>query len=132
MKAAGAGVRFEPTRAAGLERLAGDAAPLEVAVEDPAAPDREVARLVLKAGAMATRSVTGRTWGAGRHDVIDPRAGRPATTGVLQATAWAATCAEADVRAIDALLAGPEALERFPALLVVASGGVLVGLEAAS
>jgi thiamine biosynthesis lipoprotein len=88
----------------------------------------EVVRLKLSVGALATSAVTRRTWGPGLHHVIDPRTGRPAITRVLQATAWAATCAEAEVRATWALLAGPAILERLPAILFQENGPALTNL----
>ncbi|MGH2841846.1 MAG: FAD:protein FMN transferase, partial [Solirubrobacteraceae bacterium] len=55
------------------------------------------------------------------HHLIDPATGRPAWTGVVQATALAPTALEAEILAKAALLAGPQ---RGPGLLSL--GGVLV------
>jgi thiamine biosynthesis lipoprotein len=79
-----------------------------------------VHRLRLARGAVATSGVTRRAW-AGGHHLIDPRTGRPADTGVVQATAVARNGLAAEVRAKTALLAGPEA-----AAGVLADGGVYV------
>jgi thiamine biosynthesis lipoprotein len=65
--------------------------------------DTVLAELTLTDGAAATSGVTRR----GRH-LIDPGTGRPAHTGVVQATALAPTALEAEVRAKAALLAGPD------------------------
>ena len=95
---------------------------LDIAVEDPISPGSEVVRLKLTFGALATSSVTRRSWGPRLHHIIDPRTGRPAITRVLQATAWAETCAEAEVRATWALLAGPT-------ILFLDGGEVLLNLD---
>ena len=61
-----------------------------------------LAELTLTDGAAATSGVTRRGW-----HLIDPSTGRPARTGIVQATALAPTALEAEVRAKAALLAGP-------------------------
>jgi thiamine biosynthesis lipoprotein len=65
----------------------------------------------LRGGAVATSGIGRRSWldTAGRpaHHLLDPASGRPAFTGVVQATALAPTTLEAEVRAKAALLAGP-------------------------
>ena len=107
--------------AGGDLRIAGDGLPtdgLDIAVEDPHDAAHELLRLRLTGGALATSSVTTRAWGPGLHHLIDPRTGRPASTGVLQATVWAPTCAEAEVRSKWALLAGEGILDRLPAVIV--------------
>jgi thiamine biosynthesis lipoprotein len=77
-------------------------------------------RLRLVRGAVATSGVTRRAWAAGHH-LIDPRTGRPADTGVIQATAVARSGLAAEVRAKTALLAGPHgAADELP------GGGVYV------
>jgi len=101
---------------------------LPVRLEDPLDATAEILRLVLDAGALATTSVTRRAWGPGLHHVIDPRTGRPAATGVLQATVWAATCAEAEVWAKWALLTGPSAVDAVPGVLVTEDGRVRVSV----
>jgi len=101
---------------------------LDVRVEDPESPDDEALRLVLSGGAIATSSVTRRAWGSGQHHLIDPSTGAPASTGILQATVWAPTCAEAEVGAKDALLLGEAVLERIPAALVTADARILTNM----
>jgi thiamine biosynthesis lipoprotein len=104
---------------------------LDVALEDPEMPGTEILRLKLDSGALATSSVTHRRWGPRLHHIIDPRTGRPAITRVLQATAWAADCAEAEIRATWAVLAGPSVLDRIPAVICLEGGDVRVNLEPA-
>jgi thiamine biosynthesis lipoprotein len=127
-----AGLRWAVVNAGGDLRLAGRA-PREgivVALEDPDAPGHEMARAVLDEGAIATSSVTRRAWGPGRHHLIDPRTGAPATTGVRQATVWAPTCAEAEVASKVALLDGEASLASVCGLLVMDDGRVLTNLAA--
>jgi thiamine biosynthesis lipoprotein len=104
-------------------------APLPIGIADPADADVEIARIGLEGGALATSSVVGRSWGPGMHHVIDPRTWRPARTRALQATAWAVTCAEAEVLAKWSLLRGPRALREAPAVLVMADGRTLTSLH---
>ena len=85
--------------------------------------DEVLTELTLTDGAAATSGVTRR----GRH-LIDPGTGRPARTGIVQATAMAPTALEAEVRAKSALLAGPAAARRpspHGGLLVLADGEVV-------
>ena len=127
-----AGLRWVLVSAGGDLRLLGEAPPegIPVGVEDPEDPSAEVLRLHLTGGALATSSITRRAWGPGLHHLIDPRTGAPAATGVLQATVWAPTCAEAEVAAKDALLRGETALGEVPGVLVLADGRVLTNLGA--
>jgi thiamine biosynthesis lipoprotein len=76
-------------------------------------------------GGVATSGITRRSWldaqGRAAHHLLDPATGRPAFTGVVQATALAPTALEAELRAKAALLSGPgEAPEWLP------HGGVVV------
>ena len=61
---------------------------------------------------VATSGIGRRSWLDERrrpaHHLLDPSTGRPAFTGVVQATAIAPTALEAEIRAKAALLAGPE------------------------
>jgi thiamine biosynthesis lipoprotein len=85
--------------------------------------DGAVAELALTDGAAATSGVTKRGW-----HLVDPATGRPARTGIVQATALAPTALEAEVRAKAALLAGPDdAPDHLPhgGVLVLASGEIL-------
>ncbi|MBV9820360.1 MAG: FAD:protein FMN transferase [Solirubrobacterales bacterium] len=64
-------------------------------------------------GAAATSSIGRRAWldpeGRPAHHLLDPATGRPAFTGVVQATALAPTGIEAETRSKAALLVGPDA-----------------------
>jgi thiamine biosynthesis lipoprotein len=102
---------------------------VDVAVEDPADPDAEILRLWIEEGAVATSCISWRRWGPRSHHIIDPRTAIPATTGVVQATAWAETCALAEIRSTWALLAGSPALDRFPGVLVLDDGRVVTSVE---
>jgi thiamine biosynthesis lipoprotein len=98
--------------------LAGEAPSVDVRVEDPFDADAELMRLRLDTGALATSSVSKRAWGPGLHHLIDPRSGAPARSGVLQATTWAPSCAEAEIRSTWTLVQGRSAVRRFPSVLV--------------
>jgi len=74
---------------------------------------------------VATSGIGRRAWigpdGAPAHHVLDPLTGRPAYTGIVQATAIAPTAVEAEIRAKAALLSGPAgAAARLP------GGGAIV------
>ena len=89
-----------------------DGWPVTVAEEpDPdGAPRGQLVRL--PAGAVATSSVTIRTWnrgGAALHHIVDPRTGRPADGPWRTATVAAATCADANAASTAAIVAGAAA-----------------------
>jgi FAD:protein FMN transferase len=95
-----------------------------VLVDDPfgGSPIHEVR---ISAGAVATSGIGRRCWidpdGNPAHHILDPSTGRPAFTGLVQATAFAPTALLAETYAKAALLSGPEgAAVRLP------HGGVLV------
>ena len=103
---------------------------LRVAVDDPDGSGVAL-HLDLHGGALATSSTLFRSWSSGaerRHHIIDPRTGRSSATHVVQATAWAPTCAQAEVRSKWALLAGEEILDRLPVVLFMDDGRVLVNM----
>lgn len=83
----------------------------EILIASPWRDHPPIAAVRLADGAVATSGTTHRTWtdddGNRAHHLIDPRSGRPAFTGVVQATALAPTAVEAEVRAKAALLSGP-------------------------
>jgi thiamine biosynthesis lipoprotein len=64
------------------------------------------------AGAAATSGIGRRSWhdarGRPAHHLLDPSTGEPAYTGLVQATAFAATAAFAEICAKAALLSGPD------------------------
>ena len=84
----------------------------------------------LARGAAATSGITNRSWldrdGRPAHHVLDPASGKPAFTGVLQATALAPTGLEAEALAKAALLSGPERASKW-----LAHGGMVVYEEGA-
>jgi thiamine biosynthesis lipoprotein len=73
----------------------------------------------------ATSGIGRRSWldleGAPAHHLLDPSSGRPAFTGIVQATALAPSALEAEIRAKAAVLSGPRSA---PAWL--SGGGVIV------
>lgn len=74
---------------------------------------------------VATSSIAARCWlgdPGPAHHLLDPSTGRPAFTGVVQATAAAPTTAEAERLAGQAVLAGPTAA----AQLLARHGGLVV------
>jgi FAD:protein FMN transferase len=77
------------------------------------------------AGGVATSGIARRSWldehGRAAHHLLDPASGRPAFTGIVQATALAPSALEAEIRAKSALLAGPRA-----ARAQLSHGGVVV------
>ena len=86
-----------------------DGWPVTVAEEpDPDGPPR--GQLVrLRAGAIATSSVTVRRWhrgGTALHHIVDPRTGWPADGPWRTATVAAATCADANAASTAAIVAG--------------------------
>jgi len=128
-----AGLPWALVNAGGDLRLAGEVPTvgIRVGVEDPYDPMQELMRLVLTEGALATSSTSRRAWGPGLHHLIDPSTGAPAATGVVQATAWATTCAEAEVAATQALLEGEAFLDRSAAVLVTDDDRIVTNLEGA-
>jgi thiamine biosynthesis lipoprotein len=81
----------------------------EIGLEDPLNPQQDLAILKIQPGALATSSVTKRTWvqnNSQRHHLIDPRTGRPAETEWLSMTVIAPHAAAAEVYAKALLIAG--------------------------
>lgn len=74
---------------------------------------------------VATTGIGRRSWqgpdGAPAHHLLDPATGKPAFTGVVQATAIAPTALEAETRAKAAVLSGPDVAAAW-----LPDGGVLV------
>jgi thiamine biosynthesis lipoprotein len=79
----------------------------------------------LSEGAAATSGISKRSWlddrGCPAHHLLDPATGRPAFTGIVQATALAPNAVEAEIRAKAAILSGPERAERW-----LIHGGIVV------
>jgi thiamine biosynthesis lipoprotein len=91
----------------------------------------------LTAAGVATSGIGKRSWldprGRPAHHLLDPASGRPAFTGVVQATAIAPTALEAEIRAKAAVLAGPgDAPAWLPhgGVVVLDEGDVLVVAQA--
>jgi thiamine biosynthesis lipoprotein len=98
--------------------------PRRVGVAHPLGPGHAV-EFDLVRGAVATSGIGTRLWRTRdgfAHHLLDPATGRPAWTGVVQATAVAESTLEAELLAKLALLSGPEA----GAALLAPGGGVLV------
>ncbi|MGD0453778.1 MAG: FAD:protein FMN transferase [Solirubrobacteraceae bacterium] len=74
---------------------------------------------------VATSGIGRRSWldgdGAPAHHLLDPSTGRPAFTGVAQATALAPSALAAEIKAKAALLSGPRAAAAW-----LSDGGVIV------
>ncbi len=96
-----------------------------VRVDDPFGPE-PLHEFEVSAGAIATSGITRRSWGGVSlaHQILDPASGRPAFTGIVQATALAPTALEAEILAKSALLSGPDG-----ARVWLPFGGVLVPVE---
>jgi thiamine biosynthesis lipoprotein len=120
------GLPWAVVSAGGDMRIAGDTAGIDVAIEDPWIATEEMARVHLTRGALASSSTTRRAWGPGLHHIIDPRTGAPSDAAALQATVWAATCAEAETLATWAILTGPEALDTVPGAIVTSDGDLFL------
>jgi FAD:protein FMN transferase len=100
-------------------RLGGRFAPArEVHVASPF-DDAILHTFTLRSGGVATSGIGKRSWtmpdGSVAHHLLDPASGRPAFTGVVQATALAPTASEAETLSKAAVLSGP-----------AQAGGVLV------
>jgi FAD:protein FMN transferase len=111
-------------------RVVGDApdgTAWNVSIEDPFDAGRELARVALSNGAMATSSRLRRTWtraGELVHHVVDPATGKPARTPLVAATVVAPSGWLAEVGATYALLAGePVVLGPESSVIVVDESG---------
>lgn len=81
-------------------------------------------RFHLRDAGVATSGIGRRSWlhdGRPMHHLLDPATGRPAFTGIVQATAIAPTALEAEWRAKAAVLSGPDSAARH-----LPHGGLLV------
>jgi thiamine biosynthesis lipoprotein len=127
----GGDLEWALVNAGGDLRLAGTppAEGVEIGLEDPEERDAPTGRLRLDDGALGTSSITRRAWGQGLHHLIDPSTARPANGRVLQATVWAPTCTEAEIRSKQALLEGEPYLERGAAVLWLDDGRVSTNLK---
>ncbi|HVU75982.1 MAG TPA: FAD:protein FMN transferase [Gaiellaceae bacterium] len=99
-------VAGDPPRGGWVVRIADDhEAPL-----DSAGPS-----VVIGTGGLATSSTTVRRWTTDHgeaHHIVDPRTGRPAATRWRTVSVYAASCVDANVAALAALLSGSDAPAR--------------------
>jgi thiamine biosynthesis lipoprotein len=97
--------------AAGDLRLGGHAERVRPVKVASAFDDSILHVFELVRGAAATSGISRRSWldrdGHPAHHLLDPASGRPAFTGIVQATALAPVAARAEVLAKAALLSGP-------------------------
>jgi FAD:protein FMN transferase len=86
-----------------------DGSPWSVSVRDPAQISRDIKRLSLAQGGLATSEAYGTSFRPGRHDghMIDPATGRPAVA-VASVTVCAATATRADLLSTAIAVAGAE------------------------
>jgi FAD:protein FMN transferase len=117
------------TRVAG--RPPGGAELWTVSVEHPVEPGRELARLSVAGGGVATSSRLRRRWRRGAtevHHLLDPRTGEPAHTDVVAATVVAGTGWWAEASTKSLVVAGSEeglaALVEASAIVVLEDGSV--------
>lgn len=79
----------------------------------------------LRNGGVATSGIGRRSWrdasGRPAHHLLDPASGRPAFTGIVQATALAPSALLAEIRAKSAILSGPRQAARW-----LPDGGLIV------
>ncbi len=99
--------------------------PYEIEIEHPLTRAC-AARVPLGSGGIATSGMSSRVWrrddGSFAHHLIDPSTGAPAWTGVVSATAVAASALEAETLAKIAFLSGPRGARR----VLRARGGAIV------
>lgn len=111
--------------------------PVQVDIDDPYHPGRNLASLALARGAVATSSTLGRRWGEGLHHIIDPRTGRPSESGIVAATVVAGRASRAETLAKACIVMGAERgmailkSKGCQGLLVAENGSVLLtpGME---
>lgn len=96
-----------------------------IRVDDPIDPDRELVRLALGEGAVATSSRLKRRWWRGGnevHHLIDPRTGRPTQSAVVAATVVSGEAWWAEAQTKPIFILGPE-----PGLTrLISSSGIAV------
>ena len=96
----------------------------EVRIDHPV-EDEPAHVFMLDRGAVATSGIKTRLWATDEgfaHHLLDPATGRPAWTGVVQATSLGVTALEAETLAKMAFLAGPERARE----ILAAHGGLIV------
>ena len=121
--------------AGGDLRLGGESPPERLVRIDHPSAERPAHEFRLGSGAVATSGIKTRLWRteAGfAHHLLDPSTGKPAWTGVIQATSLGSTALEAETLAKMAFLSGPrrahEILSTRGGLIVLDDGEVeLIG-----
>lgn len=100
-----------------------------VSVSDPFTPDRELFRVAVSGGAVASSGTLERRWhsaGAVRHHIVDPRSGSPANTPLVGVTVFAGSSWWAEVLTKSILVGGSTDLSTLPpgieAVVVTAAG----------
>jgi thiamine biosynthesis lipoprotein len=111
---------------AGGDLCLGGERPLERLVRiDHPLDDRPAHEFVLDFGAVATSGIKTRLWrteSGFAHHLLDPSTGRPAWTGLIQATSLGTSALEAETLAKMAFLSGPEMARE----ILSEHGGVIV------
>jgi thiamine biosynthesis lipoprotein len=118
-----------------------------IAIDDPFEPGRDLARIAIEDGAVATSSSLRRRWSVRRehaddgpaeaHHLLDPHTCRPTGTGIAAATVCARAGWWAEALTKQLFVEGPDAIEaalqRAPSIVVTADRNVRVspGLEGA-
>lgn len=113
--------------AGGDLRMGGQSPPARVVRIEHPLGEELAHRFQLESGAVATSGIKTRLWrteSGFAHHLLDPSTGKPAWTGVVQATAIGSTALEAETLSKMAFLSGPEA-----ALALLAERGGLIVLE---
>jgi thiamine biosynthesis lipoprotein len=111
--------------AGGDLRLGGEQPPERLVRIDHPLEERPAHEFKLGRGAVATSGIKTRLWrtDAGyAHHLLDPSTGRPAWTGLIQATSLGTTALEAETLAKMAFLAGPQAARE----ILSEQGGLIV------
>jgi FAD:protein FMN transferase len=93
----------------------GDSWPVRVA--DPFAPDRELVRVGISTGAVASSGTLERRWrhaGIDRHHIIDPRSGLPVDTPLVGVTVFATSAWWAEVLTKAIMVGGSTDLSGLP------------------
>ncbi len=110
----------------------------KIGLENPLAPEEDLAVICTGPGAMATSSITKRKWiqnGQIQHHLIDPRTLQPVETDWLSVTVLAPHAAECEVFAKALLIAGSKGAHKVAldkktmAYIAVDKNGKLWGLN---
>jgi thiamine biosynthesis lipoprotein len=103
---------------------------VRVAEDHRAAPGAPGQTITIRAGGLATSSVTVRRWDAAAHHIIDPATGRPAAAPWRTVSVAAASCVDANIASTAAIVRGADAPrwlagQGLPARLVARDGALL-------